>query len=79
MTDHPAAIKAAIQAMLDEQENDGYMVAQIVIGMALERLNADGHIVSIPWVWSPPEQPDWQTTALLEAAADLQAQAEIDD
>lgn len=78
MIDHAATIRAAIQALLDD-EGDGYVCGQLVIGMGLERIGPDGEVEAIPWVWAPSDQPDWQTTALLESAIDLRAQADIDD
>lgn len=78
MTDHTANIRAAIQALL-EDEGDGYVCGQIVVGMGLERINSDGMVEAIPWVWAPLDQPDWQTTALLEAAIELRAQSPTQD
>lgn len=76
--DHTAAIRAAVQAVLDA-EGDGYQVAQLVVGMGLERIS-DGAVESTAWVWSPPDQPHWQTTALLHEALELhEARTDCDD
>lgn len=76
--DHVAAIRKAVQDMLDSH-GDGYCCQQIVIAMGLERVTYDGKFEAIPWVWCPEEQADWQSTALLEAALDLRAQADVED
>lgn len=73
-----AAVRAAIQAILDA-EGDGYMAAQFVICMGLERFNSAGEIESTPWLWAPPEQAEWMTNGLLESAVDLQMSPVIDD
>ena len=62
-------IRQAIQTMLDEC-GDGWQVAQFVVVMGLERVR-DGEIESSPWLWAPPQQPDWQTDGLLEAATEM--------
>lgn len=74
---HADNIRAAIQAMLD-QLGDGWQVGQHVIAMSLERITADGVIETTAWYWSPPGQPDWMTTGLLEAAVELDTQANTD-
>jgi hypothetical protein len=64
VSDEP--IREAIQKMLDAHP-DGWSVAQHVVCMALERV-VDGRIESIAWHWTPPDQPDWMTDALIERA-----------
>jgi len=78
MTDHAATIRAAIQGLLNA-EGDGYVIGQIAVAMGLERIDSDGNIEAVPWVWSPPDQPHWQTSALLSEALDLRHQADIED
>ncbi len=73
-----AAIRAAIQAMLDRY-GDGWQVAQFVVALGLEKVGPDGDLESIPWVYAPTGQPDWQTDGLLEAAIDLRHGVDIDD
>lgn len=73
MSDHATRIRAAIQELLDD-EGDGYVAGQFVVAMGLERINSDGVVEAIPWVWAPSDQPDWQTAALLESAIELRAQ-----
>lgn len=69
MTDITAQVRAAIQALLDAH-GDGWSLAQVVVCMGLERVSADG-VESIPWMWTPPDQPDWMTGGLLESAMEL--------
>ena len=78
MTDHSAAIRAAIQALLNS-EGDGYVVGQMAIAMGLERINSEGHVEAVPWVWAPEDQPSWQTTALLHEGLLLRDEADITD
>lgn len=69
---HAEAIRAAIQAILDE-EGDGWNAAQIVVCMSLERVTTDGIVETTPWIWWPPHQADWMTDGLLSSAFDLRA------
>ena len=69
-------VRQAIQQLLDEM-GDGWQLAQHVIVMSLERVT-DGRIETIAWYWTPPSQPDWMTTGLLERALDLNAAANAD-
>jgi hypothetical protein len=67
-------VRAAVQDILDA-EGDGFMAAQFVICMGLERFDAAGRIESMPWIWAPAEQAEWMTNGLLESALDLYAGA----
>lgn len=64
---HETGIVAAIQAMLDA-ERDGWQVSQYVLCLGLARMNTDGQMESVAYVWSPGEQPDWATDGLLHAS-----------
>ncbi len=44
-----------------------------------ERMTADGHMESAPWIWTPRDQADWKTDGLLEAAHTLRADADVED
>lgn len=70
-------IRAALQAMLD-QHGDGWQVAQFVVALGLERVNADGELESSPWIYAPAQQPEWQTDGLMDAAMELR-HCEVDD
>lgn len=74
-----AAVRAAIQAILDASDDPGWQVAQFVICMGLERVTADGELDSTAWLWTPPRQAEWMTDGLLESATDLRMSASIDD
>ena len=74
---HADNIRAAIQTMLDTL-GDGWQVAQHVIAMSLERVSPDGTIETTAWYWSPPGQADWMTTGLLDAAVELDVDANHD-
>jgi len=50
-----------------------------VVAMGLERIDSDGNIEGVPWVWSPPEQPGWQTLGLLERACTETHYLEFED
>ena len=70
-------IQQAIQTLLDA-EGDGWTCTQYVIAMGLARMTDEG-VESIAWYYAPDEQPDWQTTGLLEQAANLHENAENDE
>ena len=75
---NPDEVRAVLQRLINE-DNEGWTVGQIVVVMALERINADGTVDSTPWYWAPANQADWMTGGLLEAAHDLRACAESDE
>lgn len=68
-------LRRCIQKILDD--GDGWQVDQFVICLGLERI-VDGRVESTPWVWSPPEQPDWQTDGLMRAAWELRCDSDVD-
>ena len=70
-------IRSAIQQLLNS-EGDGWVVNEFVLALGLQRMNSDGVIESVAWVWAPVEQPDWQTDGLLDAAIELRQDSEID-
>lgn len=70
-------IRTAIQKLLDAS-GDGYLLEEFVLAMSLQRLNSDGEVESVAWVWSPSEQADWKTDGLLQAALDLRHCTDID-
>ena len=76
--DLAAAIRAAVQALLDA-EGDGWHIAQYVVCMGLERVNSAGEIESTPWLWAPPSQADWMTAGLIESALDMHCAPAVDD
>lgn len=71
-------VRAAVQSILDA-EGDGFMAAQFVICMGLERFDSAGRIESMPWIWAPAEQAEWMTNGLLETALELYAAAPVID
>lgn len=72
-------IRAAVQAVIDAEEGEGWTVAQYVVAMGLERIMGDGSIESTGWYWHPPDQADWMTYGLLESALELRSTAELGD
>lgn len=75
---HEASIVAAVQAMLDD-EKEGWQVSQYVLSLGLVRMNSDGAMESVAYVWSPAEQPDWATDGLLQATLTIRYDCDEDD
>jgi hypothetical protein len=71
-------IRTAIQKLM-ERDGEGWQVQDFVVALGLQRLNADGHLESTPWVWAPTDQPEWHTDGLLRAAIDMRDSADTDD
>jgi hypothetical protein len=71
-------LRDAIQRLLDES-GDGWTVSQFVVVMGLVRIDSDGQIESVPWFWSPKDQPDWLTLGLLERATGELHYAEFEE
>ena len=78
MAKQEAAIRAAVQALLDSA-GDGWCVAQLVVCMGLERVNGSGEIESAPWLWAPKSQAEWMTDGLIESALVLRSDLIDDD
>lgn len=74
-----AALRVAVQAILDADDSDGWQVAQFVVCMGIERVTSGGEIESAPWLWAPDAQPDWMTDGLIESACALRADSEVGD
>lgn len=72
-------IRAAVQAVIDAEEGEGWTVAQFVVAMGLERITHGGQLEGISWYWCPPDQADWMTAGLLESALELRSVAELGD
>lgn len=72
-------IRDAVQAVIDQEEPQGWAVAQYVVAMGLERITSTGTVEAISWYWAPPEQPDWMTAGLLESALEIRSTAELED
>ena len=68
MTDIADRLRAVIQEILDD-DGDGWMLTQFVLCLGIERV-ADG-VESAAWYWAPPEQAEWMTAGLLEAAREI--------
>ena len=69
-------LRAAIQRLIND--GDGWLVDDFVLALGLQRMNSDGRIESVPWVWAPEDQADWKTDGLLRAALELRQDADID-
>jgi hypothetical protein len=79
MSDLTDRIRQAVQAVIDQEDGDaGWTVTQYVVAMGLERIH-DARIESCGWVWSPPDQADWMTVGLLEAALEMRAESFEDE
>ncbi len=62
-------VESAIQALLDSH-GDGWTLSAFVVVCGLEKVvpdnhGGDGHVQSTPWLYVPPNQPDWVTTGLM--------------
>lgn len=64
-------IRESIQAMLDTY-SDGWSLSHFVIPMGLERVNSEGFIESVVWLYSPTSQGEYITNGLLLEAEALQ-------
>lgn len=74
----PDAIRAAIQALLDE-DGDGWVVGPYVAAMGIERVLSDGTVEAFSWYVHPPTQADWITSGLLSSVIELRATADTCD
>ena len=70
-------LRNAIQRLLNA-EGDGYVLNEFVLALGLQRMDSEGTVESTAWVWAPAEQPDWITDGLLNAAAELREDSDID-
>lgn len=78
MTNHEG-VRAALQALLDSEDNEGWLLSHYVVVMGVQKIDSDGNLKTTSWMTAPADQADYITTGLLEAADDIQANAEIED
>jgi hypothetical protein len=74
-------IRAALQALLDKETGDGWLLDHYVVVMGVQKIDSDGKVTSSSWMTAPEDQADYITTGLLDSAAGMQADAteEIED
>ena len=63
-------LRQAIQQLLDSY-GDGWLLGEFVLALGLQRVDSDGSLESTAWTYAPPDQPEWMTDGLLEAAAEM--------
>lgn len=68
------SLREAIQRLLNSL-GDGWTVTQYVVAMGLERMDSEGAVEATAWYWAPSEQPDWQTSGLLDEAKEMHLEA----
>lgn len=66
------AVRAALQAILDNDGEGWQLGASFVVVMGIERIT-NGGIEAVAWYTHPAGQADWTTDGLLRAAVDLRA------
>ena len=79
---HPnpwANLHAALQYLLDCQEDSGWQLNHYAVVMGLQRMDTAGVIHNTAWVVSPTEQAEYITDGLLSCAEEMRASAEADD
>lgn len=72
-------VRAALQALLDTEDNEGWLLNHYVVVMGVQKIDSDGKLKSTSWMTTPEDQADYITAGLLDAADDIQANAEIED
>lgn len=74
-------IRAALQALLDAETGDGWLLDHYVVVMGVQKIDSDGKVTSASWMTAPEDQADYITTGLLDSAAAMRADAteEIED
>jgi uncharacterized membrane protein len=70
-------VRAAIQRVLDAADDGWQLGASFVIIMGIERVTDQG-IEATSWYLHPPEQPNWATDGLLNAAIQAREFADED-
>lgn len=78
MSNHEG-VRAALQALLDTEDNEGWLLSHYVVVMGVQKIDSEGKLKTTSWMTAPDDQADYITTGLLEAADDIQANAEIED
>jgi len=62
-------VRAALQAVLDEEGSGWQLAGPLAVIVGLERMNADV-VEATAWMFVPDEQAQWITSGLLVAATE---------
>ena len=72
MTPHEC-LRAALQAVLDSEDGDGWLLNHYVVVMGVQKMDSNGKVNSACWMTYPEDQANYITTGLLDSAQSLQA------
>lgn len=69
-------LRAALQALLDNENDEGWLLDHYVVVMGVQKIDSDGRVSSASWMTAPEDQADYVTAGLLDSAANIQAATE---
>lgn len=69
-------LRAALQALLDAETSEGWLLDHYVVVMGVQKMDSDGKVSSSSWMTAPEDQADYVTMGLLDSAANMQAATE---
>lgn len=64
-------IRAALQALLDSDDCEGWLLDHYVVVMGLQKIDPDGKVNSVSWMTAPEDQADYVTSGLLDSAVGM--------
>jgi hypothetical protein len=73
--------RAALQALLDGENGEGWLLDHYVVVMGVQKIDSDGKVDSGSWMTAPGDQADYVTMGLLNSAVSMQSDTseEVDD
>lgn len=73
-------LRAALQAVLDTENTEGWLLDHYVVVMGVQKIDSDGKVTSASWMTAPEDQADYVTMGLLDSAVGMEeATEEIED
>jgi hypothetical protein len=74
-------LRAALQAVLDAENSEGWLLDHYVVVMGVQKIDPDGKVTSASWLTAPEDQGDYVTMGLLDSAVGMQSDAteEVED
>jgi hypothetical protein len=68
-------LRAALQALLDAENGEGWLLDHYVVVMGVQKIESDGKVSCASWMTAPEDQADYVTMGLLDSAVGMQSDA----
>jgi hypothetical protein len=76
MTNSHENLRAAIQAFINAENTDGWLLNHYVVVIGVQKMDSAGKVNSGSWMTFPEDQAEYITAGLLDSAANMQSASE---